>query len=61
MDIFNIFSGVCSIVGLFLSCISLAKINKIYKITRINQSLDNSIKIKQTGIGIGNQNHDERY
>ncbi len=66
MDVFNIISGTCSIVGLILSCISFAKITQIHNKIKINQTVDKSIKISQTldksdnvaqkGFGIGIKN-----
>lgn len=56
MEIFNIISGTCSIIGLIISCFSFAKITKTYKIMSINQTIDKSIHISQKGIGIGNEN-----
>lgn len=56
MDVFNIISGVCSIVGLIISCISFAKITQIRNTININQTLDKSNKMTQSGIGIGNKN-----
>lgn len=56
MEIFNIISGVCSIVGLIISCISFAKVTQIYKTININQTLNKSNNFTQKGIGIGNKN-----
>lgn len=56
MEVFNIISGVCSIVGLIISCISFAKITQIHNTIKINQTLDKSNNMTQNGIGIGNKN-----
>lgn len=49
MDVFNIISGICSILGLLISCFTLNKVTKIY-----NKSTDNSntkTKIKDNNMG----------
>lgn len=42
MEIFNIISGICSIVGVVLTIITIGKTNQIIKMIHIENKIDNS-------------------
>ena len=51
MELFNTISGICSILGLLISCITLNKVTKVY-----NKSIDNSkTTTKNNSIGDNSQ------
>lgn len=53
MDIFNIVSGICSIIGLIISIITLSTVINIYN-SNIDKSKNKS-KIQNNDIGDGSQ------
>lgn len=42
MEIFNIISGICSIVGVVLTIITIGKTNQIIKMIHIENKIENS-------------------